>query len=46
MGVCSGQFAGKGGANTNSTVAVLFHVVTAVSFCTPVPVNRNNRQLV
>ena len=46
MGVCGGQFAGTGGAYTNSTLAVLFNVVTAVSFCTPVSVNDHNHQLV
>jgi len=46
MGVHCGQFASKGGTNTGPTLAVLFNVVTAISFCTFVPVNYHNHQLV
>ena len=46
MGVCGGQFACTGGAYTGSTLTILFNVVTSISFCTLVPVNHHNRQLV
>ena len=44
MGVCGSQFAGKGGASPSPAVAILFNVVTAISFCPLVPVKHHNNQ--
>ena len=44
MGVYSGQSASKGGANASPTVAVLFIVVIAISFCALIPVEHHNHQ--
>lgn len=42
MGVYSGEFAGKGRANTTPTLAVVFIAVTAISLCTFVSFDHHN----